>query len=1387
MTTVPNLLAELAGAGVRLRLVDDARLEVSAPKGSLRADLRDRIVRHKPELIEWLAGLADTGAGDLPVITHDAAALREPFAPSDLQTSFIIGSREGFEHHVRPHQYMEWEFAELDPARYEAALNQVLRRQRKDLVVVRDDLRLQAVGDDPAPVKVTVSDLAGMTREAAEAEIARVRAAMERHEPDISRWPWVEAHISRYGDGRARLHWNNNNLFSDAPGTMGFLANVMRAYDDPASVRDDLEIGYRDCVLALAELEESPEGRAAERYWRERIPGWPEAPAVPLAAGADLRRRSLLVRRELLFPADLWARLRGKAEARGLTKTNVVLAAHAELLSYWSGSRHFLINNMITHRVPLHPQIGQVLGNFASLYPLEADWRHDEPFTARARRLQSQVISDVEHSQWSGVKVLQALNSARRTPGRAVCPFAVGSALFVGATERPDYSTLETPQVRFDCEFWELPDGSLWVVWDVIEEMFPEGLIDAMEEGYRTALTALADGDAAWEAPGLDLLPADQRAQRALPAPPATPVGGFLHDALPARAAQAPGAPAVIADGATLTYAELQARSAELAARLRAGGVTDGARVAVVLPKGPDQIVAVFAALAAGAAYVPMDPGWPEDRIGYLLGDIEAAAVLTGEDRLAAMASLTGAPVLPVTPPGGAEPAAASAGGGDRTPADLAYVIYTSGSTGRPKGVMLDHRGPLNTVRDINSRFGIGPDDVVFGISSLCFDLSVYDVFGTAAAGAALVLPTASAADPGAWLDLVGRHGVTVWNSVPAIMQLFTEAAEAAGATFPQLRTVLLSGDWIPVQLPDRIRRIAPNARVVSLGGATEASIWSICHPVDHVDPEWTSIPYGRPLAGQSWHILDDLGRDAPTWVPGHLYIGGAGLALGYLGDQAKTDAAFVTHPRTGERVYRTGDLGRHLPDGTIEFLGRADFQVKIQGFRVEPGEVEQTLLEHPDVAQAAVVARSTGSGKQLAAYVVGHPDAAPDGALTSAALRDFAARCLPSYLVPAHITVLPALPLTANGKLDRRALEALGPADEGGGAEHVAPRTPAEAAIAEVWAQTLEAERVGVHDDFFDLGGQSFAALRVIERLAATTGRRIPLGVLLEQRTVAGLARWLETAQPQWSPLVRLTHRPSGTPWFLVHPAGGNVLCYEKLADLLDAPVHAFQAPTPSSGGGPLDKVEDFAGHYLEALLAVQPHGPYRLGGWSSGGVIAFELAHLLEARGESVERLAVLDSPSPTVPRALDDTRLLLWFVEDLGLGFRAATVAEDEVLRLAALPDPRALAEVLALAGAAAAGIDPASLADPLAVFRGVVRACNSYAAPTVAADLVVVRAGQGEVGEFAGHPAAAAPDWGWAALTSGSVTGATVPATHYTLLTPRHAAAVAEAISRPRQGA
>jgi amino acid adenylation domain-containing protein len=1374
--TAPPLLDELAQAGIKLRLADDGRLEVTAPRGRLSGDLRERIGRQKPELVEWLTRIRDdrTQEVTLPRITHDEEHLYEPFVPPDLQVSFLIGSREGSEYYVRPHTYMEFELEEAEAERLERALNDELTRQRKNLVIARDDLRLQTVRD-PAPVHVEVHDLRRATGEERRAHCDQVRAEMSRLEPPHDRWPWLDMRVSLLGGGRARVHYNHNNLFSDAPGAFGFIGRVLGDCRAPGEARPELEIGYRDCVLALAELEASPLGQVSRKYWTDRIPDLPGSPEIPLAAGADPRMRSRLRRRRLVFAEPVWAALRKRAEARGLTVTAVLTGIQAEVLSYWSGSRHFLINNMITHRQPMHPQMDEIFGNFASLYPLEVDWREGGAFHDRVRRLQSQIMTDVEHCHWSGVKVLQALNQERGTPGRAIAPYAIGSAFFVGKIEQPSYCVLETPQTLIDCEFWALPDDDLWVTWDVIEAMFPDGLIDAMDEGYRSLLARLAEDDLAWEIDAFDLLPAGQREQRArLNRPPSSPVrSGLLHEPLPRWAAETPAAPAVVAADTALSYAGLHELAGRLAGLLRRHGTGPGDLVAVALPKGAGQVGAVLGALTAGAAYVPVDPDWPRDRVQYVLDDTGATAVLTSDALAAELRAGTGIPVLAVDTdaaagPGSVEPAA-------RRPGDLAYVIYTSGSTGRPKGAMLDHRGPLTTIAEINHRFGVTADDVLFGVSSLCFDLSVYDVFGALEAGARLILPAPGPADPASWVDMVRAHEVTVWNSVPALMQLFTEEAEAAGVRCPSLRTVLLSGDWIPVDLPERIRAIAPNARVISLGGATEASIWSICYPVDHHDPAWTSIPYGRPLAGQTWHVLDDQGRDAPTWVPGHLHIGGAGVALGYLNDPVRTEAAFVAHPRTGERLYRTGDLGRYLPSGDIEFLGRADFQVKIQGFRVEPGEIEHALLGHPAVEQAAVVARGAGSGRQLAAFVTAREGGGPPD---PAALREALSERLPAYMVPSHFTVLDRLPLTSNGKLDRRSLEVLAPAGQTAERGYLAPRDDVERALVEIWESILETGPIGVHDDFFDLGGQSYAAVRLIGQVARGLGRRVSLGALLECRTIAALAEWLAAQRQNWSPLVRLREADrADAPWFLVHPAGGNVLCYRELAASLDRSSHAFQA----NDADPPERVEDLAELYVGAMVEARPHGPYVLGGWSSGAIIALEMARRLEERGEKVDRVVVIDAPAPLAPRDVDDARVLLWFLEDLDVGLETGRIDPEKLRGLDGRPAAERIDGALRLLRATGTGLDPAELARTLEVFRGVVRACNAYKATGITADITVIRARDGSVGEFADHPFSAAPDWGWSSLTTGDVRAVSVPGTHHTLLTSRYVSAVADEVN------
>ncbi|HEX6291076.1 MAG TPA: amino acid adenylation domain-containing protein, partial [Herpetosiphonaceae bacterium] len=462
-------------------------------------------------------------------------------------------------------------------------------------------------------------------------------------------------------------------------------------------------------------------------------------------------------------------------------------------------------------------------------------------------------------------------------------------------------------------------------------------------------------------------------------------------------------------------------------------------------------------------------------------------------------------------------------------PTDLAYVIYTSGSTGLPKGVMIDHRGAVNTILDINQRFAVGADDRVLACSSLSFDLSVYDIFGVLAAGGAIVIPSAAEArNPAHWHDLLVREQVTIWNSVPALMQVLADDLTTRSARLPDsLRLVLLSGDWIPVTLPDQIRSLGSRPQVISLGGATEASIWSILYPIEHVDPAWKSIPYGRPMLNQRFHVLDSALEPRPVLVPGQLYIGGIGLALGYWRDPDKTRERFIIHPQTGERLYATGDLGRYLPDGNIEFLGREDFQVKIQGYRVELGEIEAALMQHPGV-QHAVVAAVDGHGaghhraKRLVAYIVAEEPGENQGQPTpnlelgtwNLELRSHLQAKLPPYMVPSAFVLLDALPLTPNGKVDRQALPAPETIGAGSGAATMPPVTETERTLARIWAEVLRLEQVGIHDNFFDLGGDSILGIQVTAR-ANQAGLPLSAQQTFQFQTIAELAAQVDAAAP--------------------------------------------------------------------------------------------------------------------------------------------------------------------------------------------------------------------------------------------------------------------------------
>jgi amino acid adenylation domain-containing protein/non-ribosomal peptide synthase protein (TIGR01720 family) len=564
------------------------------------------------------------------------------------------------------------------------------------------------------------------------------------------------------------------------------------------------------------------------------------------------------------------------------------------------------------------------------------------------------------------------------------------------------------------------------------------------------------------------------------------------------------------ADGSGLTYRELNRKANKLAYTLRKRGFRTGGFIAVIMEHSLEMIVAVMGILKAGAAYVPLEPGLPPARIKQVLTSIQVGAAVTGgsalrmsEDiwkhrqpgYLKTVLCLTKTPILNTAADELfkdkelvlAEEIDSSPGDNlvsTTRPGDIAYVIHTSGSTGTPKGVVESHQPVVNIIQWVNRTFDIGDLDKLLFVTSLGFDLSVYDIFGILASGASIrVASPEDIRDPGRLSGIIYDEGITFWDSAPAALKLLitflTESRWDPGAS--GLRLVFLSGDWIPVTMPDALRDIFANIRVISLGGATEATIWSNYYPVETVDPLWTSIPYGKPIQNSVYYILDLYMNPCLIGVPGDLYIGGPCLASGYINDVELTAGKFIRNPFIpGRNMYKTGDLARWYNDGNMEFLGRKDHQVKIRGYRVELGDIESHLLEHEYIKEAVVLAskgdkEEKSAEKFLCAYITAHKELAITG------LREYLARYLPAYMIPAYFVQMEHIPLNSNGKIDRKRLPAPGAKP---GIECAAPRDEMEKILTEVWREVLAVQNIGIDDDFFELGGDSIKSIQIASSL---------------------------------------------------------------------------------------------------------------------------------------------------------------------------------------------------------------------------------------------------------------------------------------------------------------
>ncbi|MFD5768934.1 amino acid adenylation domain-containing protein [Streptomyces sp. NPDC127049] len=1273
------------------------------------------------ELLRTQEAGQEAGPEDGWRFTADPEAAGAPFPLTGLQQGYLVGEQDFYDHPapaVFVHEYAFPAGSVPDADALDTALNLLARAHGSLRLAVSPDgtQRILPAPEGPVAPVVDRRDLSGLAAAAAEEELLALRARLAADLPDHGAGrPYLIRHVT-LPDGTARLQIALRLIAFDGVTTQLFFTELARCCADPGHTPRAVSLSFRDYVTGLEERRATRAHLAARRYWERRSRELPPAPALPTrphgtgrAAGAE-HGGAPLARLSTRLDAAAWARFRDHASASGLPAGTALFSLFTEALHRWSDGAAGTLTVLASHRPGTDPGLQRVWGNASTT--VLVGYGAAEPgtsFVERCRGSRGGLYADLAALEISGVEVGRALAGGAGggspfpvvfTSGLDLVDGAPGGFLLPLPGARLVHSSISTPQVLLDHQVYE-EAGELVCNFDYAEHAYPPGMIEELTAYHRARLQALADGTAAWHATGPVPLPSGHlEARRQANATSEDLPSGTLHSFVLERCRTAPDTPAVHDAEGTVDRSGLDRASGRLARRLAAVGATDGtgepALVGVRVPRGRAQSIAVLAVLRAGGAYVPLDPSWPAARVRTVLRHSGARALITAPWQDTAEAVPEGVEVVPWPEPDAraADPSEATAAHADRTsgqathadgtsgqaadtdpagsptgqaadtdhtggPLDrTAYVIYTSGSTGTPKGVVIPHAAAVNTLRDLTGRFALTARDKVLAVSSLAFDLSVFDQFALLGCGGTVVCPPDSPVpDPEAWAASVHRHGVTVWNSVPALLALTLEyLGERARELLASLRLVMLSGDWVPLPLVERLADVCPDAEVIAMGGATEASIWSNWFRTSEQPEDWRSVPYGTPLANQTMHVLDRELTDTPSWVAGDLHIGGAGVAAGYLGDPERTAASFFPHPVTGEPLYRTGDRARYRAGGVLEFLGRADHQVKINGYRVELGEIETQLARAAAVESAVALVDTSRGEPSLAAFVV-RPAAeeAPSGehgpavavAADQAELLERLGEVLPPYMVPAVVLEIPELPLSGNGKVDRKALLAVlgekgradGPlSDSGAPAPAEEPATPLEKRLLGLWQELLGPAARGVEDDFFARGGNSLTAVRLFRAVEAAFGHRLPLSSLFRHRTVRAQAALLADTAPRavGSGLLTVLGGSGEGRVVFVHPVGGDVLCYQEIVDAVTggeggagrATLYGVRASGLHPDEPLATGLDTMAEQYARTLLEELPDGPLHLVGWSMGGTIALHMAGLLERAGRAVTSLTTVDS---------------------------------------------------------------------------------------------------------------------------------------------------------------
>lgn len=1052
------------------------------------------------------------------------------------------------------------------------------------------------------------------------------RAALFQLAPDRFRILLVVHHIAADG-------WSMHIIRNEFP-------DIYRAFSaGQPSPLPELPLQYSD--FSAWQRTQVEQGRFAHQlaYWRRQLGGSPRLVTLPPdrprsdvlhQAGADFSWN---------FPHELADVLRARAVSESVTPFMVLAAALAVALGRYAHIEDVAIGVPVSGREALAAQ--RLVGFFVNTIVLRCDLSGAFSIRELLRRVRKIALDGWANQDLPFERVVQELRP-ERSPGQSPLFQVMLSYQHTDAAGDSETANRvpDTGAALFDLCVSVADNGrDLACTVQYSAQMYEASTIERFSLYWRSLLTAMIESDPLARVHELALIDVQERRQilaRGAARADASPATRCLHEWFEDSVRRWPQRIAVSCAGHSLTYAELDVAANRLAARLRSAGVRPEAVVGVSLERSPELIVALLAVLKAGGAYLPLESSLPVERRRWMIQDAGALCVVS--DGSAPAKDYTGLLVVNINPDRAQE--IPPPGPGVVQPSNLAYVLYTSGSTGRPKGVMVEHRQVSRLFAITQAGMAFSEEDVWTLFHSFGFDFSVWEIFGALLYGARLVIvPAAAARSPRDFSELLEREQVTILNQTPsAFWQLVAQTPRLPSF----IRLVVFGGESLNAnRLGQWMRAQERPPRMVNMFGITETTVHVTAIDIHADDPAHGASPIGAQLADLELYLLDGGLNPVSTGVPGEICVGGAGLARGYRNKPALTAERFVPNPFGGGRLYRSGDLGRYLADGSLEHLGRIDHQVKIRGFRIELGEIETVIASYPTVRDCVVLPHEYGEGDtRLVAYVSGLARESEN-----AELRSHLQERLPEYMVPAALIDVPGLPLTANGKLDRAALP--DPARYTPSRPMRAPASFTEIALSELWSEMLGCGAVGLDDDFFVLGGHSFLAATMIDRASKLFASRIPLVRFFEHSTLAALAELVEQERPTaeaglGSHSALLPIRPSGslTPLFLANPLGYGTATYLRLAKHLGVqqPVYGLQNPFADA-----DALEALAAGYVHEIRQIDPVGPYVLGGWSSGGVVAFEMSRQLVASGAQVRHLFLFDAYTPLLTRVeLDDGTL-------------------------------------------------------------------------------------------------------------------------------------------------